>query len=230
MHLKSFFKDWNLKEIIVLITSIIVISIVGIIFKSDFITLATALTAVTTTMLLAKGEPYANIIYIICILVYLVLCYRNKYYGEIIIYIFLILPMCISGLISWIKHTNKKTNTVEINKISKKEITIISILIFPIIIGTYYLLRCFNTNELYASTFTFICTILANYFQIRRSKYNLYFFFIEDISLLLLWILPIIKGNISLLPIVINSTFNMVNEIYGIYNWKVLETKQKTNI
>ena len=221
------FKDWSLFEKIILSLALLTITIVGIIFKSDLITLLTALTAVSTTVLLAKGKSFAYILYIICILLYIVVSYNNNYYGEIIVYIFLILPMCISSLITWIKHPNNKTNTVEVNKIKPKEKIIMTLSIVPISIGVYYLLKIFNTNELIASTFTFVCTILANYLQIRRSKLSFYFYFIEDISLLILWILPILKGNISLLPIVINSSFNLINDSYGIYNWKVLERKQE---
>ena len=227
--LKNFFKDWNLYEKIMLSIAILVITIVGIIFRTDYYALFTALTAVTTTVLLAKGKSFAYLIYIICILLYIVVSYNNRYFGEIIIYVLLILPMCLFSLITWLKHPNKKTNTVEVNNISTKEKIIMIILLIPITLGVYYFLKIFNTNELKASTFTFVCTLYANYLQIRRNNLSFYFYSIEDIALLILWGLPILKGNISLLPLIINSSFNFINDLYGIYNWKQLEKKQKSN-
>ena len=222
----KYFKDWTLFEKIMLSLSLIIIVIIGIIFKSNLFTLFTALTAVTTTMLLAKGKKEAYIFYLICIILYIYVSFDNHYYGEVILYLFLILPMCISSLITWIRHPNKETNTVEVNSVSQKEKMIVYLSILPLSIGLYFLLKVFNTSELIVSTFTFMCSLLANYFQIRRNKMSFYFFVIEDVSLLLLWLIPIVKGDLSLLPLTINSTFNLISDSYGVYNWKRLEKIQ----
>lgn len=222
----KYFKDWTLFEKIILSLSLFVIITIGIIFKSNFFTLFTALTAVTTTMLLAKGKKEAYIFYLICIILYIYVSFDNHYYGEVILYLFLILPMCISSLISWIRHPNKDTNTVEVNYVSQKEKMIVYLSILPLSIGLYFLLKIFNTSELIVSTFTFMCSLLANYFQIRRNKMSFYFFVIEDVSLLILWLIPIVKGDLSLLPLTINSTFNLISDSYGVYNWKRLEKIQ----
>ena len=222
----KYLKDWTKFEKIILSLSLFIIAIIGLIFKSDFFTLFTALTAVTTTMLLAKGKKEAYIFYLICVILYIYVSFSNRYYGEVILYSFLILPMCISSLITWIRHPNKDTNTVEVNSISKKEISVVYILILPLSIGLYFLLKMFNTSELLVSTFTFICSLLANYFQIRRNKLSFYFYVIEDVSLLILWLIPIVKGDLSLLPLTINSTFNLISDSYGVYNWRKLEKTQ----
>lgn len=223
------FKDWTLFEKTILSLSLFVIVIVGIIFKSNFFTLFTALTVVTTTMLLAKGKKEAYIFFLICNILYVYVAFNNRYFGEVLLYLFLIIPMCISSLISWIRHPNKDTNTVEVNSITRKERMIVYLSIVPLSIGLYFLLRAFNTNELIVSTFTFVCSLLANYYQIRRNKMSFYFYVIQDVALLILWIIPIAKGNLSLLPLIINSTFNLFFDSYGVYNWKKLEKKQGGN-
>ena len=99
--------------------------------------------------------------------------------------------------------------------ISGIEILISSIFSFSVPDAFLYIL-----SELIVSTFTFMCSLLANYFQIRRNKMSFYFFVIEDVSLLILWLIPIVKGDLSLLPLTINSTFNLISDSYGVYNWK----------
>jgi nicotinamide riboside transporter PnuC len=52
-------------------------------------------------------------------------------------------PMYILGIISWIKHQSKETNSVEVNTIDKKEwgfAILISIFIF---IGIYFFVKSF---------------------------------------------------------------------------------------
>ena len=82
------------------------------------------------------------------------------------IYIGLMLPMYIVGIISWIKHQNKVTNSVEINKITNREWILMFIVIVIIFIAVYFLLEIFNTSEILVSTFSVIASIFAVYLQI----------------------------------------------------------------
>jgi nicotinamide mononucleotide transporter len=72
-----------------------------------------------------------------------IVSFNNKFYGEFLIYTLLMFPMYILGIISWIKHQSKETNSVEVNTIDKKEwgfAILISIFIF---IGIYFFVKSF---------------------------------------------------------------------------------------
>ena len=135
--------------------------------------------------------------------------------------------MYIIGIISWAKHQNKKTNTVDVNKIESKEWLLVGLISIVVFIGIYYLLRSFNTNELIVSTISVVASLFAVYLQIRRSRFSFYFYIINDFILIVLWGIPIILGNLLILPMVFNPIINLVNDSYGVYNWKKLEKKQK---
>ena len=135
--------------------------------------------------------------------------------------------MFISGSISWIRHKNKKTDSVDINTINAKEWIIISFIFIATSIGIYYLLRLFNTEELIVSTISVTSILYAVYLQIRRSKFNFYFYMISDIVLIVLWGISVIRGNINVLPIVFNPVIDLINDSYGIYNCEKIENKQR---
>ena len=143
------------------------------------------------------------------------------------IYIGLMLPMYIVGIISWIKHQNKVTNSVEINKITNREWILMFIVIVIIFIAVYFLLEIFNTSEILVSTFSVIASIFAVYLQIRRSRFSFYFYVINDLILIILWGIPVVKGNFLLLPMLFNPIINLINDSYGIINWRNLEKIQK---
>lgn len=135
--------------------------------------------------------------------------------------------MYIIGIISWIRHKNKDTNTVQINKIKLKEWIIVFIVSVIAFIGIYYLLKLFNTKELFISSLSVIDSLFAIYLGVRRSKYSFCFYVVNDLILIILWGLPVIGGSLILLPMVFNPTINLINDIYGIYNWKKLEKIQE---
>lgn len=219
-------KDWTKFEKILLIGSIALIALIGIIFKSNLLTISSSIVGIITALLLAKGKYLGNIFGLLIVGLYSIVSFKNRYYGEVIIYVFIMLPMYIIGINSWIKHQNEKTKTVEVNGISKKE-CLLSLLVSVIAFGLiYFVLKSFNTDEIIISSVSVLTSLIAVYLIIRRSKYSFYFFVINDIVLMLLWGIPVIKGNLVLIPMLFNPIINLINDSYGIYNWKKLEEKQ----
>ena len=225
--MKNILKNWTKLENSLLFGSIIIVSLIGIIYKSDLLTMSCSIVGIITALLLAKGKNLGQVFGVLITLLYSVVSFKNKFYGEVIIYIFLMLPMYIVGIISWMKHQNKITNSVEINKITNREWIIIFIVTVIIFIAVYFLLKIFNTSEILVSTFSVIASIFAVYLQIRRSRFSFYFYVINDLILIILWGIPVVKGNFLLLPMLFNPIINLINDSYGIINWRNLEKIQK---
>ena len=226
MILRYILKDWNKFEKCLLFISVSLVILVGIIFKSDLLTTICSIVGIVTALLLAKGKNLGQIFGLLIVALYSIVSFRNKYYGEVIIYLCIMLPMYIIGIISWIRHQNKETNTVEVNSIKLKEwitVSVVSVLAF---IGIYFLLKIFNTSQLFISSLSVIDSLFAIYLGIRRSKYSFYFYVLNDLILIALWGIPVLGGSLVLLPMVFNPTINLINDIYGIYNWKKLEKIQ----
>ena len=221
-------KDWSNFEKILLFGSIIIVSIVGIVFKSDVLTVSCSIVGIITALLLAKGKNLGQVFGLLITILYSIVSYKNKYYGEVLIYALLMLPMYVIGIFTWINHKSEKTDSVEINSIKKKEWIIVSVISIGVFIGIYYLLKAFNTNELIVSTLSVLASLFAVYLQIRRSKYSFGFYLINDIILMFLWGIPVLHGNYILVPMLLNPTINFINDTYGFYNWKKTEKIQRS--
>lgn len=221
------FKDWTNFEKVLLFGSIIIVSFVGICFKSDLLTISCSIVGIITALLLAKGKNLGQVFGLLITILYSIVSFKNKYYGEVLIYALLMLPMYVIGIITWINHKNEKTNSVEINSIKKKEWIIVSFIFALIFAGIYYLLKAFNTSELVVSTISVLASLFAVYLQIRRSKYSFSFYIINDIILIFLWGIPVVRGSYILFPMLLNPTINLINDTYGFYNWKKTEKIQK---
>lgn len=220
-------KSWSKLEKILLFESIILVSTIGIIFKSDVLTTVCSIVRNNDSLITSKGKKFRTSIWNCNKILYSIVSFNNKFYGEVIIYLFMMFPMYIIGIVSWLRHKNKETDSVEVNKISKKEWIIVAIVFVAIFVGIYYLLKAFNTNELVVSTISVLASLFAIYLQIRRSRFNFSFYMINDIILMVLWGIPVLSGNFVLLPMVCNPIINFINDSYGFYNWKKLEKEQR---
>ena len=221
------FKGWNTFEKLFLILGTLAAVLVTIIFKGTWIDLGYALLYFWTALLLAKGKYSCYIIGIISTFFYAYVSYNNTYYGEMVIAMCCTLPLMIIGLVNWLKHQDKE-NIVIIKEITKKELILVLLVQAIMFFGYYFLLKTFNTNNLLVSTISVVASIIATYLTARRSEYGFIGFIINDIILIILWGIPVIGGNLSIIPILICPVLLLINDIYGVYNWRRIKIKQKT--
>ena len=217
--MKKVLKDWNKLELLILVIGIFTILVAGLFCKSSLIAIASSITGVSCAMMQAKGKVSSQFIGLLLVVLYSILSFQNRYYGEVIIYVFIMLPLFISGIISWMKNVDKKTNIVEEYKISKKEWAILTIISIVIFIGLYYLLKWFNTSQLFVSTLSMVTSLFATYLVARRSKYGFLFYIGNDIILFILWGIPVIQGAWLLVPMLVNPIVCLINDCYAWFSW-----------
>ena len=219
------FKDWTKFEKWFLILGTIAAIALTIIFKATWIDLTYTLLYFWTALLLAKGKYFCYIIGIISTFFYAIVSYTNSYYGEVIIAMCCTLTLMIIGLINWLKHQDD-TNTVIVKEVTKKELLLLLVSQLIMFFGYYYLLKAFNTNNLLISTISVVASIIASYLSARRSEYCFVGFIINDLILIVLWSIPLFSGNYNIIAIVICPVLLLINDIYGVYNWKRIKRKQ----
>lgn len=217
--MKKIFKNWSKFEVILLITSIVIIIFSGIISKSEILTVFTSISGVLCALLMAKGKVISQVVGLVEIVLYTILSYKNEYYGEVIIYITVQLPLYIVGIVSWIKNKNEETETVNKNKINKIEWILLLFVNMFAFIALYKILQYFNTKQLIVSTISMITSLSATYLLARRSKYGFIFYILNDVILILLWGVPILQGDLTLIPILIEPVILFINDSYGWKNW-----------
>lgn len=226
-YIYNYFKDWNLFEKLYLFVGIVVGILTSIIFNGTIIDSLYTITYLTTAILMSKGKVESYFIGIIGVFFYGIVSYNQGYYGELLITIFLTFPMMIIGIISWLKHQDKDEDVVIISSLSKKEIVFAfssQLILFWVY---YFLLKAFNTDLLMISSLSIVTSVLATYFEARRSELSLFCYVANDLILITLWMIPIINGDTSLISVLIGPMLLLVNDIYGSYNWKRLKDIQK---
>ena len=214
-------------ELILLISSYTLIITSFIIFdRSNYLSLVSSLFGVTSLSFIAKGNPVGQIIGIIFSILYGIISFSYAYYGEMITYLFMTGPMEVIALVSWLKHPSKNSKSeVKIGSIKPKEIFLIAILAIIVTTVFYFILKYFDTTNLLISTFSITTSFVAVYLTFRRSPYYALAYAVNDIVLIVLWILATIE-NITYVSVIICFLVFLVNDIYGFINWCKIRKKQ----
>lgn len=217
-------------EICLLLSSIIIIVGTFVVFKEkDYLTLCASIIGAIFLILNAKGNPLGQFLTIVFSIFYGFISYRFSYYGEMITYLFMSLPMSFIALISWLKNPYKGNKAqVKVNRITKKEIVFMFALALFVTIVFYFILKFFNTSNLIPSTLSITTTFIAVYLTFRRNPYYALAYAANDLMLIVLWTLASIT-DISYLSVVICFVVFLVNDIYGFVSWKKMEKYQKLN-
>lgn len=158
--------------------------------RENYLTLCASLIGVTSLIFNAKGNPFGQFLMIIFSLLYGIISYTFSYYGEMITYLGMTMPMAVFALISWLRNPfNGNKAEVKVNSIGKKEILLMWLITFFITIIFYFILKFFNTANLLPSTLSITTSFLAVYLTFRRSPYFAMAYATNDIVLIVLWIL-----------------------------------------
>ena len=225
MKIKEYFSK---TEIVLWSASVFLITAFFIIFdRENYLTFIASVIGVSSLIFNAKGNPIGQVLMIVFSLLYGIISYTFLYYGEMITYLGMTMPMAVFALVSWLKNPyNGNRSEVAVNHISKKEVTFMWILTIIITIIFYYILDFFNTANIIPSTISVTTSFLAVYLTFRRSPYFAIAYSANDIVLIVLWVLASMS-DIRYISVVVCFIAFLVNDIYGFINWKRIE-KRKT--
>lgn len=195
--------------------------------RTNYLTLIASLIGVTSLIFAAKGNPFSQFLMVIFSILYGVISYSFRYFGEMVTYLGMTMPMALFSLFSWLKNPFEKGKSeVKVNKISKKENVFMWLLTFLVTVLFYFILKHFGTANLLPSTLSVTTSFLAVYLTFRRSPYYAVAYATNDIILIVLWILASLKSTVYV-PVAVCFIMFLFNDLYGFFSWRKMAKRQK---
>ena len=197
--------------------------------RGGLLTLIASLIGVTSLIFNAKGNPLGQALMILFSIMYAVISYSFAYYGEMITYLGMALPMAVFSLVSWLRHPyNGNKAQVEVNVISKKEHVFMWLVTLIVTVVFYFILEYFNTANIIPSTVSVTTSFVAAYLTFRRSPLYAIGYAANDIILIVLWVLASFS-DISYISVVVCFVAFLFNDLYGFISWNRMKKKQADN-
>lgn len=225
--IKGLCRYFSKGELLLWILSSVTITVSFLLFdRENYLTLAASLIGVASLIFNAKGNPFGQLLMVIFSILYGIISYSFSYYGEMITYMGMTGPMALFALVSWLKNPYKgKKSQVKVNSISRKEVWFTVLMTALVTVVFYFILKYFETANLFFSTLSVTTSFGAVYLTFRRSPYFALIYALNDIVLIILWAYASLSDT-TYLSVVICFLMFLVNDIYGFVSWLKMEKKQ----
>lgn len=198
--------------------------------NGDRLTLAASLIGGTALILVSKGNVLGQLLTVVFSVLYGIISYTFRYYGEMITYLGMTAPIAIASVVTWLRHAHGGNKTeVRINTLRPSEYLLSLLAGIAIMCGFYFILKAFDTNYLPLSTFSVLTSFLASYLTMRRSPYYALAYAANDLVLISLWTLASLSDP-GYLPMIVCFLVFLVNDVYGFARWSRAEKRQAKEI
>ncbi len=225
--LKKLFNYFTKAELSLWIFSVALILASFFVFKSkDVLTLIASLIGVTSLIFNAKGNPIGQALMLVFSVLYGIISFGFKYYGEMATYLGMTAPMALFSLITWLKNPfNGKKSEVKISRLSKKNMAFMLVSAVLVTLLFYFILKAFNTANLFFSTISVATSYFAVYLTFKRSPYFAAAYAANDIVLIILWTMAAFS-DYSYISVIVCFAIFLFNDIYGFISWIKMEKIQ----
>ena len=217
------FKSFKKKEWVLWIVSLVLVIMSNLLSGDvDVLTLSAACVGVTSLVFAAIGNVWSPILMIAFSIFYGIISWKFRYWGEVITYLGMTMPMAIWSTITWIKNPAKNGKEVAIQKLTKKHFMWLALSTVIVTAVFYVILAKLKTPNIVFSTISITTSFVAAALTMLRSSYYAVGYAANDIVLIVLWVLASIK-NSEYIPVVVNFAIFFFNDMYGFVSWKKRE-------
>jgi nicotinamide mononucleotide transporter PnuC len=159
-------------------------------------------------------------------LLYGIISFSFAYYGEMITYLGMTMPMAICALVSWLRNPYKGNKAeVKVNVIGKTETIFMWGITMVVTVLFYFILDAFETANILPSTLSVTTSFLAVYLTFRRSPFFAIAYAANDIVLIILWIMASVY-DVKYVSVVVCFAAFLVNDVYGFISWQKMKARQ----
>lgn len=174
---------------------------------------------ITSLIFAAKGNVWSQILMIIFSILYGIISWRSHYWGEMITYLGMTLPMAVWSTITWLKNPSENGKEVAIQKLTKKHT--VGLIFFGIITTAVFcfILKALDTPNIFFSTLSITTSFFAAALTMLRSPFYALGYAANDIVLIILWISASLNDP-QYIPVAVNFAIFFFNDMYGFISWK----------
>lgn len=194
--------------------------------QGSVLSLVASLLGVTALIFVAKGDVTGQALTVVFSVLYAVVSFEQRYYGEMITYLCMSAPIAAFSVVSWLRHPYATDRSeVRMERLSRRDVLVTLVLSALVTFAFYRVLKWLGNAQLAVSTLSVTTSFLASYLLYRRSPYYALAYAGNDVVLIVLWCIAAVR-DLSYLSMVACFVMFLCNDLYGFFNWLRLRKRQ----
>ena len=214
------FKGWKRLEVFWLVLACSVITGLSIYWGDTLMGIVSATTGVACVICTGKGKLSAYLFGAINTLLYAIIAYQSKYYGEVMLNALYYFPLQFYGFYVWKKNMNMETHEVNKREMKPKTRIIMLLGVFALT-GVYgFILNTLGGNLPYVDALSTVVSVVAMIISIKMYTEQWILWIIVDVVTVFMWGYAFfIQGSESIATLLMWIVY-LLNAIFMYIKWK----------
>ncbi len=200
--LKEEFRGWKKWELIWLSFCIAVIIGISLWIGDSVIGIVCAVAGVTNVVCTGKGKLMSYFFGLINVVLYAIVSYNAKYYGEVMLNVIYYLPMQFYGFFQWKKNMNTETHEVKKLKMTVKGRIILTAVIVALTVAYGIVLSLLGGNMPFVDAFSTVASVVALYIAIKMYIEQWMIWLVVDMVTVVMWAFAFANGTDSVATLI----------------------------
>lgn len=223
--IKNYFNDWSIFEKLWLIAVCTIMTFIWYLNGDAPFMLILTLTGSLNLVLGAKGKIAGLYFAVINSFLYSYQCMEVKLYGEVMYNLLYSIPVSIFAIYLWNKHKGSD-GIVRFRMMTGKLMVIIFVGTAVGVVAYAEVLKLLGGNLAFMDSLTTVVSVIASILYLMRySEQWLMWVGVNALSIIM-WVMVYMSGDKTALIIIVMKVVNLLNSLYGYYNWRKLASNK----
>lgn len=227
--LKNELTGWKKLEITWLLVACLIICGLSIYWEDTIMGIISATTGVACVVCTGKGKLSAYLFGLINCVLYAIISYKAKLYGETMLNALYYIPMQFIGFYIWSKNMNAETN--EVKKVHMKNSTRIIWLLVMIASTIIYgvILKFLGDAMPFVDSFTTVSSVIAMIISVKMYSEQWWIWILVDIFSVYMWWMQFASGNDNMATLLMWVVY-LGNAVIMCIKWEKEAIKNKVGV
>lgn len=210
---------WKKWEVIWLLLATAVILGLSIYWKDSMTGIWAALTGIWCVILTGKGKLSSFWVGTVNTILYAVVAWQARYWGEVMLNLIYYVPMNFVGLYMWSKNMNTQTEEVVKERMSFKGSVLAYTCVIAGTLGYGVILNLMNGTLPFIDSMSTVFSIFAQFLCVKRYMEQWVLWIVVDIVTVIMWVYAFINGTGDMATVLMWSIY-LINAIIMFIKWK----------
>ena len=209
---------WKLWEMVWLFSACAVIAALSAYWHDTVMGIISATTGVACVVCTGKGKLSAYIFGAVNVVLYAIISFHARYYGEVMLNTLYYFPMQFSGFYVWNRHMNKETHEVEKKRMTKAGR---GKLVFATAAGTAaygLVLKALGGALPFVDALSTVASVVAMVISVKMYLEQWFVWIVVDVVTVIMWAIAFYNGNESMATLLMWVVY-LGNAIIMYFKW-----------
>ncbi|MBR5272005.1 MAG: nicotinamide mononucleotide transporter [Clostridia bacterium] len=217
-RLKNEFRGWRTWEVVWLAANCLVILALSLYWGDSVMGIISAVAGVAYVVCSGKGKLMAYFFGVINVVLYAIISYEAKFYGEVMLNALYYLPMQFYGFYVWSKNMDSETHEVKKRRMTAKGRAVLALAIAVSTVAYGFLLKFMGGTLPFVDSLSTVISVFTMVISVKMYMEQWMLWFVVNVVSTVMWAISFSRGGDSIATLVMWALY-IANSVVMHVKW-----------